>query len=160
MSRYNTQLRGTTWTFDDLKNVLAKATPERNGDCLARVGATSARERVAAQTVSSDLPLTVFLKELVVPYESDEVSRLIVDTHDPAAFAPLNGLTVGQSREWLLRYETTMDALRELSPGLTPEMVAAVSKICRNPDLISKWPATRSRTLSRNHSVEVSAACR
>jgi ethanolamine ammonia-lyase large subunit len=115
---------------------MAKATPARSGDQLAGVAAANARERVAAQMVLADVPLTRFLEELLIPYDTDEVTRLIIDRHDRAAFAPVSGLTVGQFREWLLEYETTTDVLTAVAAGLTPEMVAAVSKICRNQDLI------------------------
>jgi ethanolamine ammonia-lyase large subunit len=136
MSRYATTLRGTRYTFADLRDVMAKATPPRSGDVLAGVAAGSATERVAAQLVLADVPLARFLDELLVPYEIDEVTRLIVDGHDAAALAPVRDLTVGQFREWLLRYETTSDVLAALAPGLTPEMVAAASKLCRNQDLV------------------------
>src|SRR5215212_3446343 len=136
MPGYAATLRGTRYAFADLRAVMAKASPLRSGDCLAGVAARDDRERVAAQTVLADLPLTWFLNEQVVPYESDEVTRLIVDTHGKAAFEPVRGLTVGQFREWLLAYETSGDVLTKLAPGLTPEMVAAVSKLCRNQDLI------------------------
>jgi ethanolamine ammonia-lyase large subunit len=135
-SRYAVTLRGTRYAFADLREVMAKATPLRSGDCLAGLAATSDVERVAARTVLADVPLTRFIEELLIPYESDEVTRLIVDEHDAGAFAPVNDLTVGQFREWLLRYETTTDVLTKLAPGLTPEMVAAVCKVCRNQDLV------------------------
>ena len=134
--RYATTLRKHAWQFADLKEVMAKATPRRSGDELAGVAAATDTERVAARTVLADLPLSHFLAHQVVPYETDEITRLIVDTHDAAAFAPVAGLTVGEFREWLLDYETTAEDLAALSRGLTPEMVAAVSKVCRNQDLI------------------------
>jgi len=115
---------------------MARATPRRSGDELAGVAARSDVERVAAQMCLADLPLARFLEEPLVPYESDEVTRLILDTHDRAAFAPVASLTVGEFRDWLLRYETGSAALAALAPGLTPEMVAAVSKIMANQDLI------------------------
>ncbi len=115
---------------------MAKATPRRSGDALAGVGAASAEERVAAQYCLADVPLAQFLTDLLVPYETDEVTRLIVDTHDPAAFAPVAALTVGQFRDWLLRYETDAATLTALAPGLTPEMVAATAKLMANQDLI------------------------
>jgi ethanolamine ammonia-lyase large subunit len=150
MSSYTTTFRGTRYTFNDLKDLLAKATPLRSGDQLAGIAAGSARERVAAQTVLADLPLQRFLDEPVIAYETDEVTRLILDRHDRAAFAPVAGLTVGQFREWLLRYETTADVLARLAMGLTPEMVAAVSKICRNQDLILIASKCRVTTAFRN----------
>jgi ethanolamine ammonia-lyase large subunit len=133
---FTTTLAHRTYTFADLRDLMAKATPLRSGDQLAGVAASSAAERVAAQTLLADVPLTRFLEEPLIPYERDEVTRLIMDSHDPAAFEPLKDLTVGQFREYLLSYETTTQTLQGLAPGLTPEMVAAVSKICRNQDLV------------------------
>jgi ethanolamine ammonia-lyase large subunit len=133
---YSLSLDHRHHTFADLRGVMAKATPLRSGDQLAGVAAASAEERVAAQMVLADVPLSRFLEELLVPYEADELTRLIVDTHDRAAFEPIRDLTVGRFREWLLSYETTTDVLTKLAPGLTPEMAAAVSKICRNQDMI------------------------
>jgi ethanolamine ammonia-lyase large subunit len=115
---------------------MAKASPRRSGDELAGVAAESDEERVAAQICLSDVGLETFLQEPLVPYEKDEVTRLIVDGHDPAAFAPLAGLSVGGFREWLLRYETDGKALEAVCLGLIPEMVAAVSKIMANQDLV------------------------
>jgi ethanolamine ammonia-lyase large subunit len=123
-------------TFADLKALMAKATPLRSGDVLAGVAATSGEERVAAQIALADLPLATFLNEAVVPYEDDEVTRLIVDTHDKAAFAPVAHLTVGAFRDWLLSDEATTATLSALAPGVTPEMAAAVSKISRLQDLM------------------------
>jgi len=134
--RYATTVRGTTHRFDSLTSVLAKASPARSGDQLAGLAAENAEERVAARAVLADLPLGVFLDEMVVPYEDDEVTRLIVDTHDEAAFAPVAQLTVGGLRDWLLSYEASSEVLTALAPGLTPEMAAAVSKLMRNQDLI------------------------
>jgi ethanolamine ammonia-lyase large subunit len=116
--------------------LLAKATPLRSGDQLAGVAAHHAEERVAAQMRLAEVPLTTFLEELLIPYEEDEVTRLIFDRHDQAAFAPVSGLTVGEFRDWLLDYETDTTALTAAARGLTPEMVAAVSKIMSNQDLI------------------------
>jgi ethanolamine ammonia-lyase large subunit len=115
---------------------MAKASPLRSGDCLAGLAASSEKERVAAQVVLAEVPLVRFLEEPVIDYDRDEVTRLILDGHDAQAFEPIRDLTVGQFREHLLRYETTTDALAALAAGLTPEMVAAVSKVCRNQDLI------------------------
>jgi ethanolamine ammonia-lyase large subunit len=123
------------FAFDDLRTLLARASPRRSGDELAGVAAHSSQERVAAQMALADLPLAHFLNEAVVPYEDDEVTRLIVDTHDPAAFAPVAHLTVGDFRNWLLGDGEDTAALTALAPGLTPEMVAAVSKLCRVQDL-------------------------
>ncbi len=125
------------YIFADLKDLLAKAGPPRSGDALAGVIAESAAERTAACMVLADLPLRRFLDEALIPYELDEVTRLIVDSHDDAAFSPLATLTVGQFREWLLADGTGVEKLAALAPGLTPEMVAAVSKLMRNQDLIA-----------------------
>lgn len=134
---YRWILGSVTYVFPDLKGLLAKATPLRSGDLLAGVAAGSAEERVAAQMTLADLPLTTFLNEAVIPYEDDEVTRLILDTHDAAAFAPVKSLTVGGFRNWLLSEKATTEVLAALAPGLTPEMVAAVSKIMRLQDLIA-----------------------
>ena len=123
--------------FRDLKDLMAKATPLRSGDQLAGIAATSAEENVAARMALADQPLTLFLSEAVVPYEADEVTRLIIDRHDAAAFAPVRHLTVGGFRDWLLSDEATTAALAALAPGITPEMAAAVCKIMRNQDLIA-----------------------
>ncbi len=120
----------------DLRTLLAQASPLRSGDQLAGVAAHTQEERVRAQMALADTALTRFLEEPVIPYETDEVTRLIVDTHDAKAFAPVRGLSVGQLREWLLAYETDTAALTALAPGLTPEMVAAVSKLMSNQDLV------------------------
>ena len=127
---------GITHSFSSLRELMARATPFRSGDALAGIVARSAEERVAAQFALADLPLTHFLSEQVVPYDSDEVTRLIVDTHDPAAFHPVSSLTVGELRDWLLSDHATVERLATLSPGLTPEMAAAVSKLMRIQDLI------------------------
>lgn len=124
------------YQFDDLASLLARASPERSGDHLAGVAARSAEERVAAQRALADMPLQHFLQEMVVPYEADEVTRLIIDSHDAASFAQVADLSVGQFRDWLLSDAADTTALRALAPGLTPEMVAAVSKLMRNQDLI------------------------
>jgi ethanolamine ammonia-lyase large subunit len=130
-------LGSTHYTFADLRDLLAKATPMRSGDVLAGVAAESAEQRVAAQFALADLPLTHFLEKHIVPYEADEVTRLIVDTHDAQAFAPIRSLTVGELRNWLLSDDATGERLAALAPGLTPEMVAAVSKLMRVQDLIA-----------------------
>ncbi|MGJ5179562.1 ethanolamine ammonia-lyase subunit EutB [Bradyrhizobium oligotrophicum] len=130
-------LGGTTHRFDDLRTLLAKATPLRSGDVLAGLAAQDAAERVAARMALADLPLRHFLNEAVIPYESDEVTRLIVDQHDGRAFAAVASLTVGAFREWLLSDTTDATMLAAVSPGLTPEMVAAVSKIMRLQDLVT-----------------------
>ena len=134
---YRCTVRNFTYHFDDLKTLLAKATPLRSGDQLAGVAAQTAEERVAAQMALADLPLTTFLNEAVIPYETDEITRLILDTHDADAFAPIKSLTVGDLRNYLLSDEVDTQTLTSLQPGLTPEMVAAVSKLMRNQDLIT-----------------------
>ena len=123
------------FTFSDLRTLMARASPRRSGDELAGVAAHSSQQRVAAQMALAELPLAHFLQELVVPYEDDEVTRLIVDTHDASAFARVAHLTVGDFRNWLLGDEADTAALTALASGLTPEMVAAVSKLCRVQDL-------------------------
>ena len=133
---FTTILGNRRYVFADLRELLAKATPMRSGDVLAGLAAGSAEERVAAQFVLADLPLAHFLSEQVVPYEDDEVTRLIVDTHDTEAFAAIRSLTVGELRDWLLSDEATGEMLTALAPGLTPEMAAAVSKLMRVQDLI------------------------
>jgi ethanolamine ammonia-lyase large subunit len=128
---------GRHYRFDSLRTLLARATPFRSGDALAGIAAESAEERVAAQMALADLPLSVFLNDVVIPYETDEVTRLIIDAHDPAAFAPIAHLTVGGFRDWLLSDDATTAVLTALAPGLTPEMVAAVTKIMRLQDLVT-----------------------
>jgi len=125
-----------SFVFADLKTLLAKAGPARSGDELAGVGAASEQERMAARLALADLPLAHFLDEATVPYEDDEITRLIVDTHDAAAFAPIAHLTVGELRDWLLGPYSDTAALARAAPGITPEMAAAVSKLMRNQDLI------------------------
>jgi ethanolamine ammonia-lyase large subunit len=129
-------VNGRTYAFDGLATLMARATPSRSGDALAGVAAQTEEERAAAQIALADLPLRAFLNEAVVPYETDEVTRLIVDGHDAAAFAPVAHMTVGELRDWLLSDAADEAALAALSPGLTPEMVAAVSKVCRIQDLV------------------------
>ena len=132
---YHYTISGFTFRFSNLKTLMAKASPLRSGDQLAEIAAESAEERVAAQSALAEVPLKSFLNELVVPYEKDEVSRLIIDEHDQHAFQAIAHLTVGDFRNWLLAYETDTDRLKSISTGLTPEMVAAVSKIMRIQDL-------------------------
>jgi ethanolamine ammonia-lyase large subunit len=133
---YNETIGRRTYRFDDLKTLLAKASPLRSGDQLAGVTAATEEERVAAKMALANVPLKTFLNEAVIPYESDEVTRLIVDDHLPQAFAEISHLTVGDLRNWLLADSTDSAALVRVTPGLTPEMVAAVSKLMRNQDLI------------------------
>lgn len=147
---YARAVAGTTYAFDGLADVMAKASPLRSGDMLAGVAATSAQQNVAAKMVLADTPLKTFLTEALVPYETDEVTRLILDSHDAAAFAPVASLTVGEFRDWLLSDAATPAVLAALAPGLTPEMVAAVSKIMRNQDLILAARKCRVTTKFRN----------
>lgn len=143
-------LQGVAHEFGDLKTLLAKASPLRSGDELARLAARTSEERVIAQMCLAEVPLTQFLEEPLIPYEEDEVTRLILDRHDTKAFAPISGLTVGEFRNWLLRYETDTTALKDLAPGLTPEMVAAVSKVMSNQDLVLVASKARVVTQFRN----------
>ncbi|MBI0435018.1 ethanolamine ammonia-lyase subunit EutB [Roseomonas sp. KE0001] len=128
---------GERHRFEDLRALLAAASPRRSGDELAGLAADSDARRVAARMALADLPLAVFLKEALVPYEADEVTRLILDRHDAAAFAPVRAMTVGGFRDWLLSHAADGAALAALAPGLTPEMVAAASKLMRNQDLMA-----------------------
>jgi ethanolamine ammonia-lyase large subunit len=139
-----------TYRFGDLKTLMASASPERSGDALAGIAAQTAEERMAAKYALADLPLETFLNEALVPYESDEVTRLILDTHDAAAFAPVSHLTVGGFRDWLLSEAADGATLAALAPGLTPEMVAAVSKLMRNQDLVLAARKCRVITRFRN----------
>ncbi|MBU2014047.1 MAG: ethanolamine ammonia-lyase subunit EutB [Gammaproteobacteria bacterium] len=150
MATYSHSIGGQTWRFDSLREVLAKASPLRSGDCLAGVAATSDAERAAAQMTLADVPLKQFLLEAVIPYERDEVTRLIIDSHDGSAFAPVSHLTVGGLRDWLLGDHADEASLRALAPGLTPEMAAAVSKIMRVQDLILVAQKIRVVTRFRN----------
>jgi ethanolamine ammonia-lyase large subunit len=125
-----------SWVFADLRDLMAKATPIRSGDMLAGIAAGSAEENVAARMCLADVPLQAFLTEPLIPYEADEVTRLILDTHDPRAFAPISHHTIGSFRDWLLSDEADSAALASVAPGVTPEMAAAVCKIMRNQDLI------------------------
>ncbi|HEX8048762.1 ethanolamine ammonia-lyase subunit EutB [Rhizobium sp.] len=134
---YTTTIENTVFRFGDLKDLLAKATPERSGDQLAGIAASGPVERLAAQMALADLPLKAFLSEEVISSDDDEVSALIAARHDAAAFAPVSSLTVGEFREWLLKPETGQRALEAVTYGVTPEMVAAVSKIMRLQDMIS-----------------------
>jgi ethanolamine ammonia-lyase large subunit len=133
---YHHTIGHTAFVFADMRDLLAKATPPRSGDRLAGLAAESAEQMIAARMALADLPLKQFLNETVVPYEADEVTRLIVDSHDAAAFAAIASLTVGEFRDWLLSETATSDALARIAPGVTPEMAAAVCKLMRNQDLI------------------------
>lgn len=134
---YKFSLDNITYSFRDLKDLLAKASPARSGDDLAEIGATSYQERIVAQYCLSELPLDRFLTDTLIPYEEDEVTRLIIDTHHKESFEFISSWTVGQLRDWLLSDEATVDRIRSIASGLTPEMVAAVSKLMRNQDLIT-----------------------
>jgi ethanolamine ammonia-lyase large subunit len=150
MSGYTHVVKSRTYRFADLRELLAKATPARSGDYLAGVAAGSSEERVAAQMALAALPLATFLNEAVIPYEDDEVTRLIVDGHDAVAFQPIRHLTVGDFRDWLLGDEADEAALARLAPGITPEMAAAVSKIMRIQDLVQVARKCRVVTRFRN----------
>jgi ethanolamine ammonia-lyase large subunit len=146
-SMYRTTFGSTTYRFDTLGELMAKASPARSGDALAGIAAGSERERVAAMTALADVPLKTFLTEALIPYEQDEVTRLIMDTHDRLAFSPVSHMTVGDFRNWLLSVSVAGADLERLRPGLTPEMAAAVSKIMRNQDLI--LVAAKCRVITR-----------
>jgi ethanolamine ammonia-lyase large subunit len=129
---FSTTIRSHVYKFNDLKTLLAKATPLRTGDVLAGLSAASYEERVAAQIVLADVPLKTFLNEVVIPYETDEITRLIIDSHDEQAFEPVSHFTIGELRDWLLSDEVDNVVLQRISAGLIPEMGAAVSKIMSN----------------------------
>jgi ethanolamine ammonia-lyase large subunit len=150
MPSYHYTVGRTRYRFHSLVDVLAKATPARSGDALAGIAAGHDEERVAAQLALAEIPLTRFLEEPVIPYAEDEVTRLLCDRFDHEAFAAVADLTIGQFRDWLLRYETCDAVLSELAPGLLPEMVAAVSKLMRNQDLILVASKCRVVTRFRN----------
>ncbi|MEP9376332.1 ethanolamine ammonia-lyase subunit EutB [Aquabacter sp. CN5-332] len=139
-----------SYVFADLRDLMAKATPLRSGDMLAGIAASTAEENVAARMCLAEVPLKIFLSEALIPYEADEVTRLILDTHDAAAFAPVSAMTVGDFRDFLLSHEATSEVLAKLAPGLMPEMAAAVSKIMRNQDLILVARKCRVVTRFRN----------
>ena len=134
---YSISLGGAAHSFADLRALFAAATPLRSGDALAGIAAASMQERVAARYLLADLPLRQLLNEALIPYELDEVTRLILDSHDTAAFEPVAAMTVGEFRDWLLGDAASPEVLHSLAPGLIPEMVAAVCKLMRNQDLIS-----------------------
>lgn len=147
---YRFTVRNIVYKFDDLKTLLAKASPYRTGDVLAGVCAESYEERVAAQIALADVPLKTFLNEVIIPYEEDEVTRLIIDGHDAEAFGALSSLTVGEFRDWLLSDETDTAILKSIEAGITPEMAAAVSKLMRNQDLIAVAKKCEAITRFRN----------
>jgi ethanolamine ammonia-lyase large subunit len=134
---FSSTIQNFTYRFDDLKILLAKASPFRSGDALAGLTAGSYEERVAAQMALSDVPLKTFLNEVVIDYDKDEVTRLIIDSHDANAFSPIAHFTVGELRDWLLSDEVDTKTLQKIVTAFTPEMVAAVSKLMRNQDLIA-----------------------
>jgi ethanolamine ammonia-lyase large subunit len=136
------------YRFEGLRDLLAKATPARSGDVLAGLAARSDEERAAARYALADVPLTRFLDEPLIPYEEDDVTRLIFDSHDPGAFSEISSQTVGGFRDWVLAADAT--ALTRVSPGITPEMAAAVSKLMRNQDLILAASKIRVVTRFRN----------
>ena len=133
---YRFAIGAETYRFEDLRTLLAKASPSRSGDLLAGVAANSEAERIAAKLILADLPLQAFLNEAVIDPETDEVSRLILAQHDPHAFAPVAHLTVGEFRNWLLSDRIDAAAVSAIAWGITPEMAAAVSKLMRNQDLV------------------------
>ena len=150
MMTYRYSVGAQTYQFADLKDVLAKATPARSGDYLAGVAAETYAERMAARMCLAEIPLKTFLEDLIIPYETDEVTRLIVDTHDKQAFAEISHLTVGDFRDWLLSDIADTATLKRVATGITPEMAAAVSKIMRNQDLILVAKKCRVITAFRN----------
>ena len=149
-SKWSLTVGSKTHNFGSLKELMAKASPMRSGDVLAGIAAADYEERVAAQMCLADVPLSMFLEEPLIPYEKDEVTRLILDSHDKEAFRPISTLSVGEFRDWLLRYETDGAAIEKLMWGLTPEMVSAVSKIMCNQDLILAASKRRVATAFRD----------
>jgi ethanolamine ammonia-lyase large subunit len=133
---YKFMLGNRIYNFKNLAELMAKATPKRSGDLLAGVSALSSQERVVAQMRLAEVPLKTFLNEMLIPYEDDEITRLIIDEHDAEAFKLISHLTVGDFRDWLLSDTTTVELIKQVRPAITPEMAAAVSKIMRNQDLI------------------------
>ena len=144
------RIRDTSYVFGSLAELLAKASPARSGDRLAGLAAANAEENMAAKIALADVPLKAILAEPLIPYDDDEVTRLIVDMHDAAAFAPVASMTVGELRDHLLSHETDSAALARLAPGITPEMAAAVSKLMRNQDLVLAARKCRVVTAFRN----------
>ncbi|MFL5016864.1 MAG: ethanolamine ammonia-lyase subunit EutB, partial [Rhizobium sp.] len=147
---YRRIIGATSYVFADLRELLARATPPRSGDRRAGIAAESAEQMIAARMALADVPLKQFLNEAVIPYEDDEVTRLILDTHAAQAFAPISALTVGGFRDWLLSDAATSATLRDVSPGITPEMAAGVSKLMRNQDLILVAKKCAATTAFRN----------
>ena len=147
---FRTSLGSRSYVFADLRSLMAKASPLRSGDCLSGVAAATSEERIAAALILAEVPLKQFLDELLIPYEEDEVTRVILDDHQPVAFEPISGLTVGDLRNWLLSDAVGTEDLSQVARGLTPEMVAAVSKLMRNQDLILVGAKCRVVTRFRN----------
>ena len=147
---YQTTIGHRVYQFPDLKSLMAKASPARSGDYLAGVAAATAEERMAAKICLADLPLKTFLNQVLIPYEQDEITRLIIDEHDYKAFMAISHLTVGDFRDWLLSEHATSEMLAAVAPGITPEMAAAVSKLMRNQDLILVAKKCRVITKFRN----------
>ena len=147
---YRHTLGNFTYTFPDLKTVMAKATPEKSGDRLAGVAASNEKERMAAKHVLANLPLQRFLEEMVIPYEEDAITRLIIDSCDRKVFQLIGHHTLGSFRNWLLAYETTNASISNIRDGLTAEMIAAVSKLMSNQDLILIASKIRTITAFRN----------
>jgi ethanolamine ammonia-lyase large subunit len=147
---YKQTIHNHTYSFKDLKTLMAKASPFRSGDALAGICADSYQERVAAQLCLADLPLKTFLSEQLVPYETDEITRLIIDTHNTEAFLTISSFTVGMFRDFLLSESATANTLQQLQKAITPEMAAAVSKIMRNQDLVLVAQKIRVVTRFRN----------
>nr|WP_272209775.1 ethanolamine ammonia-lyase subunit EutB [Marinicella sp. W31]MDC2875602.1 ethanolamine ammonia-lyase subunit EutB [Marinicella sp. W31] len=148
--KYHINAGSTLWRFPDMKTLMAKATPLRSGDVLAGVAAQTAEESVAARMCLAEVPLKTFLSEVLIPYEDDEVTRLIIDSHDREAFSEIAHLTVGDFRDYLLSEKTDSATLSRIAPGITPEMAAAVSKLMRNQDLILAAKKCRVVTRFRN----------
>lgn len=135
-STYKITYKNITYTFKNLADLMAKASPKRSGDTLAKIAATNSQERVLAQIRLAEVPLKTFLQEMLIPYEKDEITRLIIDNHKKEAFQEVSSLSVGEFRNWLLNDDISQEDIKRIRPGITPEMVAAVSKIMRNQDLI------------------------
>jgi ethanolamine ammonia-lyase large subunit len=147
---YRHAIDATSYVFENLRDLLAKATPPRSGDRLAGISADSAQQMIAARIALADVPLQQFLHEAVIAYEDDEITRLIIDSHDASAFAGISSLTVGAFRDWLLSDAATTEVLKKLARGITPEMAAAVSKLMRNQDLILVAKKCQVTTAFRN----------
>src|SRR3954466_2841108 len=133
---YRHAIAAHSYVFHGFRDLLAKATPPRSGDRLAGMAADTAEQMIAARMALADVPLKQFLEETVVPYEDDDVTRLIIDSHDAPAFAAISSMTVGAFRDWLLSDAATPVTLAQAARAITPEMAAAVSKLMRNQDLI------------------------